>query len=80
MRKGANILPYMTLHSIPLSFLIYEENFIIFFISVLYHTKLKPKKLFENFFKNSDFFYFLKTYTKSASSTEYIQLKHVKTS
>jgi hypothetical protein len=28
-------LSYMTLHPIPLNFLIYEENFILFFISVL---------------------------------------------
>jgi hypothetical protein len=28
--------PYMTLHPIPLNFFVYEENFILFFISVPY--------------------------------------------
>ncbi len=31
---------YMTLHPIPLNFLIYEENFIFFFISVVWHGSL----------------------------------------
>jgi hypothetical protein len=34
MRMPLVILSYMTLHPIPLNFLIYEENFLFFFISV----------------------------------------------
>jgi hypothetical protein len=36
MRKCANFFRYMTIHPIPLNFLIYEENFILFFISAVF--------------------------------------------
>jgi len=36
MRRSLAI--FLTLHPIPLNFLIYEENFIFFFISVAAHT------------------------------------------
>jgi hypothetical protein len=32
---GCHYQSYMTLHQIPLKFLIYEENFILFFISLI---------------------------------------------
>jgi hypothetical protein len=40
MHKYKEVRSYMTLHPIPLNFLIYEENFLFFFISVHFFRQI----------------------------------------